>query len=105
MDLRNRKSCRTYFRTGTIKKIQSASCLHEFKCLLNIFKFLCNCFRNFFLAESEYQNLNVGGKQIQNLCQCCFGNKYDLSTTSRRKKPSQKAQKLMDVMERQPEKE
>ena len=33
--------------------------------LLNILEFLWNHFNNLFLAESECQNSNVGGKQIE----------------------------------------
>ena len=32
--------------------------------------------------KTEFQNSNVGGKQIENLCQCRFWNKFDFSTTS-----------------------
>ena len=36
-----------------------------------------NHFDILFLAESQFQNSNVGGKQIKNLCRCWFRNKFD----------------------------
>ena len=36
-----------------------------------------NHFNSPFLAESEFQNSNVGGTQIKFFCQCQFWNKFD----------------------------
>ena len=47
--------------------------------LLNILEFKCNHFNSLFQAESQFQNSNVGGKQLENLCQCWFWNKFDFS--------------------------
>ena len=33
--------------------------------LLNLLEFKCNHFGSFFLAESEFKNSNVGGKQLE----------------------------------------
>ena len=49
--------------------------------LLNILECYCNHFNSLFLAESEFQNSNVGGKQIENLCRCQFWNKFNSRNT------------------------
>ena len=34
-------------------------------------------FNSLFVVESEFQNSNVGGKKLENLCRCQFWNKFD----------------------------
>ena len=45
--------------------------------LLNLLELFLNCFDSLYQAEYEFQNSNVGGKQIENF----FGAGFEISST------------------------
>ena len=47
--------------------------------LLNLLEFKCNHYNSLFLAESEFKNSNVGGKELDLMSWLCFRRDFDFS--------------------------